>query len=69
MSLIDAVMPDVVPSRQQQNQTQKPVIKTEMDTNGEEAPGQDKMDLDNNVEIPVNKATILRGHESEVIIK
>ena len=37
LSLIDAVMPDIVPSRQQQNQQQKPVVKTEIQTtNGDE---------------------------------
>lgn len=38
LSLIDAVMPDVVASRQnQQNQQKQQIVKTEMqDTNGEE---------------------------------
>lgn len=37
LSLIDAVMPDVVASRQQQNQQQKAVVKTEIpSTNGDE---------------------------------
>ena len=26
------------------------------------------MDIDRNIEIPPNKATVLRGHESEVFI-
>lgn len=39
LSLIDAVMPDVVASRQQQNQ-QKPLLKNEPhDTNGDEGKG------------------------------
>ncbi|MPC92545.1 hypothetical protein E2C01_087639 [Portunus trituberculatus] len=37
LSLIDAVMPDVVASRQQQNQQPKAVVKTEIpSTNGDE---------------------------------
>ncbi|ROT72068.1 putative F-box-like/WD repeat-containing protein TBL1XR1 [Penaeus vannamei] len=69
LSLIDAVMPDVVASRQQQNQQQKAVVKTEIpSTNGDEGTTGENMDVDNSVEIPLNKATILRGHESEVFI-
>ncbi|KAB7497884.1 F-box-like/WD repeat-containing protein TBL1XR1 [Armadillidium nasatum] len=69
LSLIDAVMPDVVPSRQQQNQQQKPVVKTEIqNSNGDEATTNEPIEVDNSVEISVNKATILRGHESEVFI-
>ena len=37
LSLIDAVMPDAVASRQQQNSQQKTVVKTEItSTNGDE---------------------------------
>ena len=37
LSLIDAVMPDVIASRQLQNQSQKPVVKTDIqNTNGDE---------------------------------
>lgn len=73
LSLIDAVMPDVVASRQQQNQQPKAVVKTEIpSTNGDEVPPAgttgENMEVDNSVEIPLNKATILRGHESEVFI-
>ncbi|XP_073971536.1 transducin beta like ebi isoform X1 [Rhodnius prolixus] len=76
LSLIDAVMPDVVASRQQQNQ-QKPLLKNEPhDTNGDEGKGtaapnpgiESTMEVDGSIEIPANKATVLRGHESEVFI-
>lgn len=77
LSLIDAVMPDVVASRQQQNQ-QKPIVKNEPhDTNGEEgktavstpsATTETTMEVDGSIEIPASKATVLRGHESEVFI-
>ncbi|XP_014277239.2 F-box-like/WD repeat-containing protein TBL1XR1 isoform X1 [Halyomorpha halys] len=79
LSLIDAVMPDIVASRQQQNQ-QKPIVKNEPhDTNGEEgnkvpaaptpcASNDTPMEVDGSIEIPASKATVLRGHESEVFI-
>lgn len=79
LSLIDAVMPDIVASRQQQNQ-QKPIVKNEPhDTNGEEgnkaaaaaapcAANETAMEVDGSIEIPASKATVLRGHESEVFI-
>ncbi|GFG31504.1 hypothetical protein Cfor_11661 [Coptotermes formosanus] len=73
LSLIDAVMPDVVASRQnQQNQQKQQIVKTEMqDTNGEEAVTSnvtENMEVDGSIEIPPSKATVLRGHESEVFI-
>ncbi|KAG8230951.1 hypothetical protein J437_LFUL010836 [Ladona fulva] len=81
LSLIDAVMPDVVNSRQQQNQQKQQTIKTEPDINGEEerqnytspvkcfaSNANDNMEVDGSIEIPPNKATVLRGHESEVFI-
>lgn len=139
LSLIDAVMPDVVASRQnQQNQQKQQIVKTELqDTNGEEGKsficimwlycGSDvipsvlvdryhhfsetyryylletlvlicvsvytndfialleteleilnfsavasnvteNMEVDGSIEIPPSKATVLRGHESEVFI-
>lgn len=82
LSLIDAVMPEVVANRQ--NQMNKSKAAMEMsDTNGDQASDttntaggaertegatKDEMDADNFVEIQQNKATILRGHESEVFI-
>ncbi|KAE8749274.1 hypothetical protein FOCC_FOCC003981 [Frankliniella occidentalis] len=75
LSLIDAVMPDVVTSRQGQ---QKPtaVVKNELtETNGEEGttnsvpqPSDVAMEVDGSIEIPPSKTTVLRGHESEVFI-
>ncbi|XP_037088650.1 F-box-like/WD repeat-containing protein TBL1XR1-B [Pollicipes pollicipes] len=77
LSLIDAVMPDIVATRQllaaaQQKQT----VKTEADpqqANGEEVPPQpppavDNMEVDQSIEIPPSKATVLKGHGSEVFI-
>lgn len=79
LSLIDAVMPEVVAIRQNQQNQQKQAIKTEVpatpgETNGEEpaaattAPVPDSMEVDQSIEIPASKATVLRGHESEVFI-
>nr|CAD7431881.1 unnamed protein product [Timema monikensis] len=74
LSLIDAVMPDVVASRQnQQNQQKQQIVKTEIqETNGEEVvapnPAAESMEVDGSIEIPPSKATVLRGHESEVFI-
>lgn len=82
LSLIDAVMPEVVAVRQNLQNQQKQAIKTEppssAETNGEEtvAPATvstapvsaESMDVDGSIEIPASKATVLRGHESEVFI-
>ncbi|CAH0768057.1 unnamed protein product [Bemisia tabaci] len=79
LSLIDAVMPDVVASRQNQVNQQKiqnpsQIIKNEpQETNGEEVPvtcsaPPENMEVDSSIEIPRSKATVLRGHESEVFI-
>lgn len=73
LSLIDAVMPDIVATRQnQQNQQKQQIVKTEMpDINGEEAVTSnvtESMEVDGSIEIPPSKATVLRGHESEVFI-
>ncbi|XP_046991572.1 F-box-like/WD repeat-containing protein TBL1XR1 [Schistocerca americana] len=73
LSLIDAVMPDIVATRQnQQNQQKQQIVKTEMpDMNGEEAVTSnvaENMEVDGSIEIPPSKATVLRGHESEVFI-
>ncbi|XP_069103747.1 F-box-like/WD repeat-containing protein TBL1XR1-A [Argopecten irradians] len=73
LSLIDAVMPDVVESRKQA--AAKAHIKTAEtpNTNGEE-PSQtltnhtESMEVDGSLEIPSSKSTVLRGHESEVFI-
>lgn len=78
LSLIDAVMPDVVATRQ--NQVNR--VRTDELANGGEpaseaaASSAEKSDnvksenntADNFVEIAPSKATILRGHESEVFI-
>ncbi|KAJ8944393.1 hypothetical protein NQ314_009489 [Rhamnusium bicolor] len=72
LSLIDAVMPDVVASRQNQQNQQKQAIKAEVsEANGEEAvvaAQNETMEVDTSIEIPSSKATVLRGHESEVFI-
>ncbi|KTF76135.1 hypothetical protein cypCar_00042604, partial [Cyprinus carpio] len=93
LSLIDAVMPDVVQTRQQayrdklaQQQAATAPSATsanmqgntkngENTANGEENGAHalpnnhaDMMDVDMDVEIPQNKAMVLRGHESEVFI-
>jgi len=76
LSLIDAVMPDVVASRQQllQNNQKPQVVKTEPpNSNGDEPmhsysnPNEGREE-ETGVEIPASKATVLRGHESEVFI-
>lgn len=78
LTLIDAVMPEVVAIRQNLHNQQKQAIKTEPasggETNGEEstvaaAPAPvDTMEVDQSIEIPASKVTVLRGHESEVFI-
>ncbi|KAF0042499.1 hypothetical protein F2P81_006031 [Scophthalmus maximus] len=95
LSLIDAVMPDVVQTRQQayrdkmaqqQAAASAPTSATggsitgnakngENTANGEENGAHalannhaDLMEVDGDVEIPQNKAMVLRGHESEVFI-
>ncbi|XP_072300652.1 F-box-like/WD repeat-containing protein TBL1X [Eucyclogobius newberryi] len=92
LSLIDAVMPDVVQTRQQafreklaQQRPCNPISATtsghqanapnngDATVNGEENGTHmnnhsEPMELDTDVEIPASKATVLRGHESEVFI-
>ncbi|EFX73888.1 hypothetical protein DAPPUDRAFT_109438 [Daphnia pulex] len=71
LSLIDAVMPDVVASGQQQTQNnQKPqVVKTEPpNSNGDEPMHSYRWEEETGVEIPASKSTVLHGHESEVFI-
>lgn len=82
LSLIEAVMPDVVAIRQSQFNKAKNTVAVEMpdscnsEQNESANSGSEKMDIskqdtpnsDNFVEITANKATVLRGHESEVFI-
>ncbi|MEE6469311.1 hypothetical protein FKM82_008575 [Ascaphus truei] len=103
LSLIDAVMPDVVQTRQQafreklaqqqaaaavavssaapattaapapapqQNTPKNGAATVNGDENGAHAINNhsEPMEIDGDVEIPTNKATVLRGHESEVFI-
>lgn len=77
LSLIDAVMPEIVASRQSQNQQKQTVVKNDtQETNGEEGAATvtpavtstEPMELDSSIEIPAEKSTILKGHESEVFI-
>jgi len=74
LSLIDAVMPDVVTSRKQVEREGKPPIKGEPGAElgsprevGREEQG-DAMEVDSTIEIPVEKSTVLKGHDSEVFI-
>ncbi|BFZ00441.1 hypothetical protein BsWGS_03480 [Bradybaena similaris] len=73
LSLIDAVMPDVVQSRKQALTKNSQVKAEANNTNGVDGghavdnPA-DSMEVDGAVDIPSNKATVLRGHESEVFI-
>jgi len=77
LSLIDAVMPDVVAARQTAAQKSDQLVKTEPPaTNGAEdtattAPvleNAETMEIDEAQEILANKSTVLQGHESEVFI-
>jgi len=82
LSLIDAVMPDVVTSRKQVDSSGKAPIKAEpgASVDSPSAPstvegggvggggGGDPMDVDSAIEIPVEKSTVLKGHDSEVFI-
>ncbi|XP_050520851.1 F-box-like/WD repeat-containing protein TBL1XR1 [Daktulosphaira vitifoliae] len=77
LSLIDAVMPEVVASRQSRNQQKQAVAKNEtQETNGEEGAttvtpavtSTEPMEMDSSIEIPDEKSTVLTGHESEVFI-
>ncbi|KAJ8310702.1 hypothetical protein KUTeg_012567, partial [Tegillarca granosa] len=73
LSLIDAVMPDVVESRKQAAAKAHNLKSEPANTNGEE-PSQtipnhtENMEIDGGLEIPSSKSTVLRGHESEVFI-
>jgi len=73
LSLIDAVMPDVVTSRKGLEREGKPPLKEpggEVDSPrdiGREEQGE-AMEVDSAIEIPVEKSTVLKGHDSEVFI-
>ena len=78
LSLIDAVMPDVVTSRKQVDSGKAP-IKTEpgssMDSPSAASAGEgggvgvggggDPIEVDSAIEIPLEKSKVLKGHESE----
>lgn len=74
LSLIDAIMPDVIEQRKQNIAKNTQNVKMELShTNG--ADGSDStfvksepMAEDSGIEIPASKAVVLRGHESEVFI-
>jgi len=76
LSLIDAVMPDVVTSRKGLEREGKPPLKGEpggdVDSpRGEIGRGEEQgeaMEVDSAIEIPVEKSTVLKGHDSEVFI-
>lgn len=74
LSLIDAVMPDVVESRKQAALKQTQIKNEPNNTNGDDNSHaisnhtDGSMEIDGALEIPSSKATVLRGHESEVFI-
>ncbi|ESP00289.1 hypothetical protein LOTGIDRAFT_225956 [Lottia gigantea] len=74
LSLIDAVMPEVVESKKQAAAKANPIKTENVNTNGEDATHAvstnhtDSMEVDGTVDIPTSKTTVLRGHESEVFI-
>jgi len=75
LSLIDAVMPDVVEGRRVAAAKNQPIKTEPTNTNGGEegAPAgisehPQPMEIDGSLEIPSSKAKVLRGHESEVFI-
>jgi len=76
LSLIDAVMPDVVTSRKGLEREGKPPLKGEPGVDvdsprGEIGRGEEQgeaMEVDSAIEIPVEKSTVLKGHDSEVFI-
>lgn len=77
LSLIDAVKPDIVASRQSHNKKKQSVVKNDASkTNGENGtatstPAVTSTEtmipvLDNTIEIPAEKSTLLMGHKSPV---
>ncbi|XP_012944421.1 F-box-like/WD repeat-containing protein TBL1XR1, partial [Aplysia californica] len=73
LSLIDAVMPDRVEARKQAIAKNSQVKTEASNTNGDDSTHTvdnhtENMEFDGAVDIPSNKATVLRGHESEVFI-
>lgn len=68
ISLIDAVLPDAIEQRKQ-GAIKGPQAKADVPgAAGEEANHIEMMDVDSSTEIPASKASILKGHESEVFI-
>jgi len=67
LSLIDAVMPDVVTSRKQVDSSKPPVKEEGTEVQAETTPTE-PMEIENGVEIPFEKARVLKGHDSEVFI-
>ena len=64
-------MPDVVSSRKQEGGGKPGLVKTEGEEGGQ--PGEtgapsEPMEIEHGVEIPVEKARVLKGHDSEVFI-
>ncbi|XP_076436089.1 F-box-like/WD repeat-containing protein TBL1XR1 [Babylonia areolata] len=69
LSLIDAVMPDFVETRSKQKSAKAETSNTNGDSNSNTVSNNhEAMEMDGDVEIPSSKATVLRGHESEVFI-
>lgn len=82
LSLIDAVMPEIKsqkiapkPVENIKTEPTKTEPMTPSEINGEETPAaaaapaqEETMEVDQSIEIPASKATVLRGHESKVFI-
>jgi len=70
LSLIDAVMPDVVSSRKQAPIKAEPGASMDSPSAPpvEGIGGSDPMDVDGTTEISAEKSTVLKGHDSEVFI-
>lgn len=68
ISLIDAVLPEVIEQRKQ-GALKGSQLKVEAHgPNGEEVTNAELMEVHSNMEIPASKVSVLRGHESEVFI-
>lgn len=68
LSLIDAVLPEVIEQRKQMAAKGQNQVKTESTGGAEESTKQEPMDIDSGIEIPSSKVAVLKGHESEVFI-
>lgn len=67
ISLIDAVLPEVIEQKKQGAAKGQTQVKTEL-AGADDSVKQEAMEVDSSILIPPNKAVILKGHESEVFI-